>query len=97
VSVFDAAGNKRVRLDCESAQGSGMVAVSNVDGLDVAMLSARAAGSSGLLQLTNGSGTVMVEAGVLATGIGAVRAGPGGFQHGLGFLGLPASYIEGKP
>jgi hypothetical protein len=97
VSVFDAAGNRRVRLDCESAQGSGIVAVSNVDGLDVAMLSARAAGGSGLLQLTNGSGAVMVEAGVLATGIGAVRAGPGGFQHGLGFLGLPASYIEGKP
>ena len=38
----------------------------------------------------------MVNAGVFPSGIGAVRAGPGAFQHGLMFIPLPASYIEGK-
>jgi hypothetical protein len=39
----------------------------------------------------------MVEAGSTADGIGVVRAGPDGFKPGLGVLGLPSSYISGKP
>jgi hypothetical protein len=51
---------------------------------------------AGVLQLTNATRTVMVEAGVLDTGIGVVRAGPAGFNSGIGFLGLPGGLIQGK-
>lgn len=93
--VADAAGNPRVRLSRHSS-GSGQVVVTNAEGIDVATLSGSGHAGSGLLQLTNGSGTLMVEAGVLDSGVGAVTTGPGMFQHGIMFLGLPGSYINGK-
>jgi hypothetical protein len=49
-----------------------------------------------LLQLRNSEGVTMVEAGTIKS-VGLVLAGPGAFRHGLHFVGLPASYIEGKP
>jgi hypothetical protein len=61
----------------------------------IASLSGAGVNGSGVLQLRNNADTVMVEAGVLDTGIGVVRAGPGAFQHGLHWIGLPASYNEG--
>jgi len=96
IVVADAAGNPRVRLSRQASSGGGQVVVTNAAGIPVATMSGSGHGGSGLLQLTNGSGAVMVEAGVLDTGVGAVRAGPGAFQHGIMFLGLPGSYINGK-
>jgi hypothetical protein len=39
----------------------------------------------------------MVAAGVQPGGFGVVQAGPGSFSPGYGLLGLPGSYIAGKP
>jgi hypothetical protein len=39
----------------------------------------------------------MVDAGVEPGGFGVVRAGPAAFKSGFGLLGLPGSYIAGKP
>lgn len=94
--VFDASGKARVALACETASGPGMVHVYDAAEKPVAALTATGAANSGLLQLTNSAGEPMVNAEVFPSGIGAVRAGPGAFQHGVMFLGLPASYIEGK-
>lgn len=94
--VNDTDGNTRVSLHATEQAGPGIARIIDADGKSVAALSATGPGGSGLLQLRNNADVVMVEAGMLDTGIGAVRAGPGAFQHGLGFVGLPASYIEGK-
>jgi hypothetical protein len=94
--VADAAGNPRVAINLLTESGAGLARIIDASGNAVATLSATGQGGSGLLQLLNNADTVMVEAGVLDTGIGVVRAGPGAFQHGIMFAGLPASYIEGK-
>ena len=94
--VADAQGNTRVSVNCTAGTGSGEARILDAAGKIVASFSGAGLGESGVLQLRNNAEVVMVEAGVLQTGIGAVRAGPGAFQHGLGFLGLPASWIEGK-
>jgi hypothetical protein len=94
--VYDAAGLPRAAVNVESATSSGVARILDGGGKVVASLRASGSGGSGLLQLRNNADVVMVEAGALESGIGVVRAGPGAFQHGLGFLGLPASYIEGK-
>jgi len=44
-----------------------------------------------------GGGDPMVEAGSTTEGIGVVTTGPGKFKPGIGVLGLPSSYIAGKP
>jgi hypothetical protein len=95
VSVFDKSGNGGVTMYVLPAGNGGIVEVSNANGIGVASLSASGAGS-GQLQLTNAAGQTMVEAGVTVNGIGVVRAGPHGFNSGIGFLGLPGSYIAGK-
>jgi hypothetical protein len=93
--VADAEGNPKAQMYVLPS-GAGMVEVVNAKGQGVATMSAAGHGGAGLLQLTNASGTVMVEAGVLPTGIGVVRAGPAGFNSGVGFVGLPGSLIQGK-
>lgn len=95
VSVFDKNGNGGVTMYVLPSSNGGIVEVSNANGIGVASLSASGAGN-GQLQLTNASGQTMVEAGVTVDGIGVVRAGPHGFNPGIGFLGLPGSYIAGK-
>ena len=94
--VADANGNSRVSVHCTAGTGAGEARILDAAGKIVASLSGAGLGESGVLQLRNNGEVVMVEAGVLQTGIGVVRAGPGAFQHGIGFLGLPASWIEGK-
>jgi hypothetical protein len=94
--IFDASGRSRIALQCEAANGPGLIQVFNSATLPVATLSGKGAAESGFLQLTNNVGEPMVNAEVFPTGLGAVRAGPGAFQHGIMFLPLPASYIEGK-
>lgn len=94
--VGDAQGAIKARMYVMSTTGAGMVEVVNAQGIGVATMSAAGHDGAGLLQLTNASGTVMVEAGVLKSGIGVVRAGPAGFNSGIGFLGLPGSFIQGR-
>jgi len=95
--VFDADGKPRASMYVDSGTTAGVAHITDAAGKSVAVLSGRGSGGSGLLQLMSASDVVMVEAGVLDTGIGVVRAGPGAFQHGFGpMIGLPASYIEGK-
>jgi hypothetical protein len=95
VSVFDRSGNGSALMYVLPTTNGGIVEVVNAGGIGVASLSAGKAGD-GRLQLTNSSGQTMVEAGVTVDGIGVVRAGPHGFNSGIGFLGLPGSYIAGK-
>ena len=94
--VADAKGQMRASLSCSAGSASGEARI--IDGSDqvVASLSGAGVNGTGVLQLRNNADVVMVEAGVLPSGIGAVRAGPGAFQHGLHWIGLPASFIEGK-
>ena len=94
--VNDTDGSTRASVHPTEQTGPGIARIIDGDGKTVAALSATGPNGSGLLQLRNNADVVMVEAGMLPSGIGAVRAGPGAFQHGLGFVGLPASYIEGK-
>jgi hypothetical protein len=100
VLIFDELGRQRISLHCAcdgGAKGGGVVNVINSAGLPVASLSGTGAAESGLLLLTNNSGEPMVKAEFFpGKNVGAVQAGPGAFQHGLMFLPLPASYIEGK-
>ncbi len=95
-TVSDAEGNPRALMYVLPGSSAGMIEVKNGKGVGVATLSASGFGGSGLMQVTNAEGTVMVEAGVLKTGIGVVRAGPAGFNSGIGFLGLPGSLIQGR-
>ena len=92
--VWDLAGLPRAAIRVDD--GAGTVHVFDAAGKDAASLTAGGFGGSGLLTLRNNAGETMVEAGTLNTGIGVVRAGPGAFQHGLHWIGLPASFIEGK-
>lgn len=52
----------------------------------------------GLLTLwgAGGGSTPMVAAGTTDKGKGLVQVGPNGFKAGLGFFGLPGSFISGK-
>jgi hypothetical protein len=94
--IMDESGKDRIALHCETASGPGLLQIFNPAGFPVVTLSGKGAAESGILQLTNNAGEPMVNAEVFPTGVGAVRAGPGAFQHGIMFLPLPASYIEGK-
>lgn len=83
-----------------SADGdSGLIAVFNTgaSGIPVAALET-GSGGAGRLVLTDSAGNTMVEAGmVTSTGIGIVKAGPGGFGP-AGVTGgvMPASSIQGR-
>lgn len=94
--VSDASGKVRILLQAETARGPGMIQVLNAAGIPVASLSGKGAADSGLLQLTSAAGDPMVNAEVFPSGVGAVRAGPSTFQHGLMFIPFPASYIQGR-
>lgn len=94
--IYDELGRQRLSLNCRTSQGAGMVEVINSAMLPVVTLAGDGEAESGVLQLTNNVGEPMVKARVFPIGRGAVQAGPGAFQHGVMFAGLPASYIEGK-
>lgn len=96
VRITDAVGKVRAMFRTESAAGAGMIQILNAAGIPVATLSGKGAADSGLLQLTNQAGDPMVNAEVFASGVGAVRAGPSTFQHGLMFIPFPAGYIQGR-
>lgn len=94
--ITDAAGKTRIAAHTETGDGAGVLQVFDAAILPVATLSGRGAAGSGLFQLTNKAGEPMVNAEVFPSGIGAVRAGPSTFQHGLMFIPLPGSYIQGR-
>jgi hypothetical protein len=94
--IADAAGKTRVAAHTETGDGAGVLQVFDAATLPVATLSGKGAAGSGLFQVTNKAGEPMVNAEVFPSGIGAVRAGPSTFQHGLMFLPLPGSYIQGR-
>ena len=57
----------------------------------------RSESGGGVFRIFNAAGDQMVEAIAGKDGYGVVAAGPNQFKPGTGFLGLPASYIAGKP
>jgi hypothetical protein len=91
------AGAIKARMYITQDTHRGKFSVSK-DGInEIAVLSEGSSGG-GVLTLYNSSGeTPMVDAGAAAGGFGLVRAGPGAFKPGYGVLGLPGSYISGKP
>ena len=94
--VTDASGNTRIALHTETPDGPGLVQIYDAAIRPVATLSGNGAAGSGVLQLTNNAGDPMVNAEVLPSGVGAVRAGPSSFQHKLLFIPFPGSYIQGR-
>ena len=91
--VADTAGDVKASIAVDSQQ-RGRVSVFNSKYTIASLTQGDSKG--GLLLLNNSNGTMMVEAGSTAEGVGVVRAGPEGFKPGLGVLGLPASSITGK-
>ena len=90
-------GSARVAM---SAHGdSGSIAVFNTGGSGLAGAALEtSSGGAGRLVLTDSAGNTMVEAGMVTnTGIGIVKAGPGGFGP-AGVTGgvMPASSIQGR-
>jgi hypothetical protein len=95
VSLADKAGHHRVQAFADDAKATGYVAVYNNANHAVGTLYGGAEGD-GRLTLTNASGEIRVEAGVVDQGRGVVRTGPNMWNSGVGFLGLVPSYILGK-
>jgi hypothetical protein len=91
--VADANGIVRAVMSTTKDK-KGYVSVDNAAAISVATLTEGEHG--GVLALTDSGGEVMVDAGVLPTGAGVVRAGPGSFMMAAG-VGLPGSFIMGKP
>jgi hypothetical protein len=95
MQVADAAGVTKASLFVDSNTGSGRLEVRNGPGTVVGLTSASS--QAGQLQLTDGGGRPMVEAGVIDGGAGVVRTGPNMRNSGVGLVGLVPSYILGKP
>ena len=95
VRIADATGAQRALMWVDSSTSGGRVDVSNSGGATVGVISASSL--AGQLQLTDGGGRNMVEAGVIDSGAGVVRTGPNMRNSGVGIVGLVPSYILGKP
>ncbi len=93
-AIADRDGNLRARMYVSTADLP-LFRIDNTD-MPIAVLT-EGANREGLLQLFNSAGARMVEAGGTAEGVGVVRAGPESFKPGYGLLGLPGSYLSGKP
>ena len=92
--VSDASGDVKARL-LATTQHKGKLSIHNGD-KEIAVLT-EGANAGGLLEVYSSGGQTMVAAGVAAEGYGIVRAGPEAFKPGYGVLGLPGSYLTGKP
>jgi hypothetical protein len=71
----------------------GAFSIRSASGTTIARLGEGNAG--GLFQLANSGGNAMVDAGVLPSGAGAVRAYPLG-SPSAGLLGMPGTFIMGR-
>lgn len=88
-------GTARAELVAEA--DSGVVSIFNKSGTSAALLEAGQSGA-GHLVILNAAGENVIEAGALGTGIGIIRAGPGGFgpAGSMGGALTPASSIQGR-
>jgi hypothetical protein len=93
--VADGTGQIRAAMIVQE-EGKGQIYINNRSGTMVLAATEGLTGG-GLLEIMNASGDRMVAAGVVEGGVGVVRTGPGSFSPGHGLLGLPGSYIAGKP
>lgn len=91
--VMDHGGIVKASLRLDSAS-KGFVSVSNGSTYVAELTEGKTGG--GLLTIGSSSGERMVAAGVQPGGFGVVQAGPASFMTAAG-LGLPGSYIMGKP
>jgi hypothetical protein len=89
IHVADPSGNSLATMVAENGQGA--FSIRNKGGTTIVRLSEGQDG--GLLQLANNGGNAMVEGGVLG-GRGIVRAYPLG-HPGMGFVGMPGTFISG--
>ena len=92
--VGDAANQPKAMM-MVTQDGSGHIGIQNGSGTAVAELTQGKSGG-GLLTIGDSGGKRMVAAGVQTGGFGVVQTGPGSFMTAAG-LGLPGSYIAGKP
>jgi hypothetical protein len=90
VHVADGKGQSLATMVSENGQGA--FSVRNASGTTIARLSE--GNSGGVLQLANSGGNAMVDAGVLPSGVGAVRTYPLGIPPGAA-LGMPGTFIMG--
>lgn len=93
--VSDETGGIRAAMIVQE-EAKGQIFINNRSGVMVLAATEGLTGG-GLLEIMNASGDRMVAAGVVEGGVGVVRTGPGSFSPGHGLLGLPGSYIAGKP
>jgi len=91
--VMDHGGIIKASLRLDDAS-KGFVSVSNGSTYVAELTEGKTGG--GLLTIGSSSGERMVAAGVQPGGFGVVQAGPASFMTAAG-LGLPGSYIMGKP
>lgn len=97
VFVADRAGTRKALMGI-TRDGKGIVWITSGRGEAAVASLTQGASGGGLLNIwSSKGGQPMVEAGVAAGGFGVVRAGPESFKPGYGVLGLPGSYISGKP
>lgn len=78
-----------------AADGRATLELSADSGTVVSHLGQGASGG-GVLQLANAGGNAQVEAGVLGSGAGIVRTFPNG-NPGAGLVGMPGTFIMGRP
>jgi hypothetical protein len=96
VFVADAAGVIRARMTISNDDKGRITVTRSSSGESIAELTEGAHGGGKLFICSPaGCDPPMVEAGD-AGGYGIVRAGPMGFNPGVGLLGLPGSFIMGK-
>lgn len=92
IHTADATGTTRAVMAADNGQGS--FSIRNRAGTTVARLGEGTGG--GLLQIADGGGHAMVEAGIHPSGIGLVRAFPLG-SPGAGLVGMPGTFLLGRP
>lgn len=92
-NVFDRSDTPVATLRADE-KGNGFLSILNRQGQGIASLEQRTHG--GLLQITDVTGEIMVQAGVLESRVGLVRVGPGAMPGGILGAALPGSYIMGK-
>ena len=94
VGLADAAGATKVELSVN--KNAGHLAVRNAKQVAGVFVAGTNTGA-GLMELNDGTGTAIVEAGVNPDGAGVVRTGPNMRGFGVGLVGLVPSMILGKP
>lgn len=92
VNILDKAGQLKAQIGVSENKG-----IIDVLGANQQLIAALTELRGGYLVIcgANGCSPPMVEAGDLG-GYGVVRTGPSGYNPGVGLLGVPGSFVEGK-